>query len=275
MKGFNRLLCPICHGKLSSNGKSLSCGKNHSFDISSDGYVNLAVGKSGSGDALDMCRARRDFLSRGYYLPFAESVSEEAGKFAPKSSPLVCDAGCGEGFYLRVMKKNLADFEFIGFDLAKDSIRFAAKAEKNSPFPITYAVSGIFDMPLSPSSCSAVISIFAPIPHEEAERILVEDGILLVAHPGEKHLSGFKKNLYDVPYDNEEKELHFPNFELVHEKRVKYTVFIEKSDMKNLLLMTPYYWKTSREDTDRFLTLNGFETELDFIISVFKKSRKM
>ena len=274
MNNFDFLLCPICRSKLFSCGKVLSCQKRHSFDISSDGYVNLALGKSGSGDSLEMCRARRDFLAQGYYLPFAEAISEEVKKFSPLSPKLICDAGCGEGFYLRVMKKNLPNFNYIGFDLAKDSLRFASKAEKISPSPISYAVSGIFDMPLSPLSCSAVISVFAPVPHEEANRILAENGILVVAHPGEKHLSGFKNKLYNTPYDNAEKELFFPNFEMCREKRVKYSVFVEKKDMKNLLLMTPYYWKTSKDDTDRFLCLDGFETELDFIISVFRKSDK-
>lgn len=265
------LLCPICGKPLISDGKCLRCGSRHSFDIAKEGYVNLAPGRSGSGDSREMCRARRDFLSAGYYSRFAEALAEAVGRHIPESPALICDAGCGEGYYLREMKKALPERDFVGFDLAKDSVRFAAKAEKGGDRPVTYAVAGIFDMPLADSSCAAVTSVFAPVPAEEAHRILADRGILAVAHPGEKHLSGFRRLIYDTPYDNTEKTLSYPGFLRLGEQRCSYSVFIEKRDMENLFLMTPYCWRTSREDTEKYLSHDGFETELEFIITVFIK----
>lgn len=268
------LLCPICRSALSSDGKSLSCEQHHTFDIAKEGYVNLAPGRSGSGDSREMCRARRDFLATGYYSRFAETVAVAVSEHIPSSRSLICDAGCGEGYYLREMKSHLTEAELVGFDLAKDSIRLAAKAEKGTKRPITYAVAGIFDMPLADHSCAAVTSVFAPVPSEEAHRILADKGILVIAHPGEKHLSGFRRLIYDNPYDNTEKELSYPGFSQIAEYRCRYSVFVEKCDMAALLLMTPYYWKTSREDTEKYLSHDGFETELDFIVTVLSRNDK-
>lgn len=265
------LLCPICGKTLFSDGKSLHCEYGHSFDIAKEGYVNLAPGRSGSGDSREMCRARRDFLANGYYSRFAEAVANAVAEHITNTHSLICDAGCGEGYYLREMRTRLPNAELVGFDLAKDSIKFAAKAEKNAKKPITYAVAGIFDMPLADSSCAAVTSVFAPIPFDEVRRILSDKGILVVAHPGQKHLSGFRKLIYNTPYDNTEKDPIYPGFTKLAEYRCEYSVFVEKRDMAALLLMTPYYWKTSREDAEKYLSHDGFETELDFIVTVLIK----
>lgn len=265
------IICPICKAPLVKSGASLVCEKRHTFDFSAEGYINLAIGKPSSGDSPEMCRARHDFLSKGYYKPLAVGIAEALSESAPKSPALICDAGCGEGFYLREIQKLLPEYSYVGFDLAKTSVKLAARAEKNSERPISYAVAGIFDMPIRSGSCAAVLSVFAPVPHEEAARVLSDDGIMAVVHPGKKHLAGLKQKLYSSPYDNEEKPLSFEGFELIGEKHINYRASVKKEDMKNLLTMTPYYWKTSKEDIERFLLNDGFETELEFIITVFRK----
>ena len=35
------LICPICQLPLTQEGRSLRCGRNHSFDMARQGYVNL------------------------------------------------------------------------------------------------------------------------------------------------------------------------------------------------------------------------------------------
>lgn len=262
------LRCPHCRGELLREGNSLLCPSRHRFDLASEGYVNLAVGKSASGDDPAMCRARRDFHRKDYYRPLAAAIAEA---IAATAATVVCDAGCGEGYYLRVLRESCPDAALLGFDLAKTSIRLGAKAEKDKENPITYAVAGIFAMPLPDACCDAVLSVFAPVPDAEAHRILRDKGLLLVAHPGKDHLNGLKKHLYDTPYDNEEKRFFFDGFRLVGDRRVKTTVFIEKEDMLPLFSMTPYAYKTSREDIAKLNTLNGFPTDLDFILSIYEK----
>ncbi len=260
-------LCPICREVLTGE-KVLSCVKGHSYDVSTEGYINLAVGKSSSGDSKEMCRARRDFLAKGYYEGFAEGICDAISVHGGCGKLL--DAGCGEGYYLRKIKERFPSSVLTGVDLAKESVRLASKAEKQSNIKIDYTVAGIFDMPIADKSYDTVISVFAPVPDIEAKRVLMPEGKLVVCHPGEKHLFGMKKILYKNPYDNEEKPLFFDGFKHLDDRRVKYSVFVEKTDVLNLFMMTPYYWKTSREDAERLLLTSGFETELDFIISVFK-----
>ncbi len=261
-------LCPVCRTGLTLVGASYKCINNHCFDKASEGYVNLAVGKSDSGDSKEMCRARHEFLSAGYYEPFADALAEQIENFGIKS---VCDAGCGEGYYSRRIKNLLPKAEIVGFDLAKTSVKIAAKAEKGKNSPIQYAVAGIFDMPLPDRTVDSVISVFAPVPEEEAHRILTDNGTLIVCHPGKDHLNGLKALLYENPYDNEEKELSFRGFELENEITVKYSVTVKKEHIQSLFLMTPYYWKTSKSDSDKLNEAESLDTALDFIISVYKK----
>ena len=262
------LICPVCRSELFLDGRSLKCESRHCFDIASEGYVNLAIGKSDSGDSPEMCRARHDFLNAGYYSPLSERIAHHIKKNDAKT---VCDAGCGEGYYSRSIKAFLPSTDIVGFDLAKTSIKLAAKTEKGSSFPITYAVAGIFDMPIRDECCDAVLSVFAPVPESEAHRILKDSGIMIVVHPGKNHLDGLKKLIYDNPYENDEKELSFDGFEKLYDDRVSYSATINKAHIPSLFLMTPYYWKTSKEDAEKLNSALVLNTRLDFIISVFKK----
>ena len=39
--------CPVCEKMLVRNGEIMKCESNHSFDVSSANYVNLAMNQSG------------------------------------------------------------------------------------------------------------------------------------------------------------------------------------------------------------------------------------
>lgn len=261
--------CPICKSTLFQEGNSLKCISNHCFDISSFGYVNLAVGKNEAGDSAEMCRGRHEFLGAGYYKPFADEIARVCSQYNSKS---ICDAGCGEGYYLRTIKENIPYASLVGLDLAKTSIKLAGKEERNSSFPISYAVAGIFDMPLPDASFDTVLSVFAPIPEKEAKRILKDDGILIVCHPGKDHLMGLKRLLYENAYDGEEKFFALPSFKKLEQRRVRYKQTVKSEHINSLFLMTPYYWKTSKSDAEKLKTVKELQSELDFIITVYKKS---
>ncbi len=265
---MSAFLCPKCREQLERVGNSLKCKNGHCFDLASEGYVNLVLGKISGGDSPEMCRARHDFLNEGYYEPFAREISAVIKEF---SAVKICDAGCGEGYYSRVIKGENPNAEIVGFDLAKTSVKYASKAEKGKSDPINYAVCGIFDMPLHDGSYDALISVFAPVPDKEAHRILKDGGIMIVCHPGKDHLSGLKKLVYDTPYDNEETDTVFDGFEKLLDKRIKYNVTVSKEHISSLFLMTPYYWKTSVSDAEKLTHADKLDTELDFIISIYRK----
>ena len=103
------LKCPICGAKTDINGdKVLYCmgEKKHTYDISASGYINLASPKQcGGGDTKGAVKARSDFLDCGYYKPIADKTVELLKKYASKT-PIVIDAGCGEGYYTLQLAKN-------------------------------------------------------------------------------------------------------------------------------------------------------------------------
>ena len=268
------LTCPICKGELSFNagGRSLVCSAGHCFDISSSGYVNLTRGSSVnlSGDSKDMIRARRNFLAAGYYLPIAEGVSDALLKFSPKR---IVDAGCGEGYYTAHFARTLPDSRVIGFDLSKAGVELAAKAARREGLEdrLSYAVCGIFDLPISDGSVSAVTNLFAPCAGEEFYRILEEDGRLITVVAGVRHLFGLKAAIYDDPYENEERRDVIDGFLLEEVKEVRTVINVKKEDIFPLFTMNPYYFRTGEQDKNKLLSLDSLETEVAADILIYRK----
>ncbi len=133
------LSCPVCGQALhiADGGQSLVCagdstdrnpkGRAHCFDGAAAGYVPLAPRHSGGGDSKEAVRARNVFLSRGYYAPAAEAITEAVRAVTPVGG-LVLDAGCGEGYYSNTVAA--AGYPTLGVDLSKFAVEAAAKAAR-------------------------------------------------------------------------------------------------------------------------------------------------
>ena len=112
------LICPICQLPLFCEGRSLRCGRNHSFDVARQGYVNLLpVQQKRSlhpGDTREQVLSRREFLESGAYSPIVEAVKAAAeGHAGP-----ILDVGCGEGWYAVQVADHLGA-ELTGLDISK------------------------------------------------------------------------------------------------------------------------------------------------------------
>lgn len=265
-------LCPKCRKALVSDGRSLRCEGGHVYDISAEGYVNLTQGISQGGDSKEMCRARRDFLAGDYYLPLAEELATVLSGIDAKAA---VDMGCGEGYYDRVAVKHCPKLAVVGLDLSKETVRLASKAAKREALSdrLSYAVAGIFDTPLPDSAFDAAISVFAPVADAECRRILIENGCMIVVTPGELHLDGLKSAVYERPYTNIEKRKIYTGFEISDTIRVRGEIEVTGENIKNLFLMTPYYWKTSEADSAKLGNLDRLETHIDFVVTVYKKTQ--
>ena len=268
------LRCPVCGGALSGseNGKSLLCNgaKRHCFDISAKGYVNLALNQSGSGDSKEAVRSRTAFLNKGFYRPFADELLKALKKYT--SGGVLVDAGCGEGYYTSIMAEE-GNFRAIGFDLSKPAIESAAaSASRNGSLNAAYGVAGIFSMPLKDGCADAVINLFAPCAEKEFCRVLKDDGMLIVAGAGEDHLFDFKSVLYETPYKNRIRE----DLPVVMKKldgiKVRFDITLDTyEDKMNLFAMTPYYYRTSREDAEKLKADSPITTEVEFDIDIYSK----
>lgn len=263
-------ICPVCKSELLLVEKAYKCPNNHSFDLSKDGYVNLFMSQQSSlkrhGDDKLMVKARREFLEKGFYNELRQTLCDTLKETLPENSTII-DVGCGEGYYTAKISE-CNNFRIFGIDISKDALKYASKSIKNSCF----AVASAFTLPFAENSADCVLSIFAPSSYEEFYRVLKSDGKLIKAVPLEEHLWDLKCALYKEPYKNKPEKRNEELFKLVSEKEIKYKINLnDKKDIENLFKMTPYYYKTGREDAERLLSLESLETTVHFDVEVYEK----
>ena len=283
--------CPNCAAtlvpQLQTKPYVLRCENNHSFDVAKQGYVNLLLpqkrGAALPGDNAEMVRARTAFLDGGYYRAFSDGVNRlvtDALGEMDIPSPVVVDAGCGEGYYTArlqdAFKQAGIDGALAGFDLSRDAVAHAAKRAKalGCAETMSFAVASLFEMPLADGSANGIINLFAPVADAEFARILAPGGFLLMAVPAEEHLWGMKQVLYETPYKNEVRRDDLEHFTLTEVRRVTDTVTVtDPAHIRALFAMTPYYWKTAAADRDRLYAQTELQTEIAFDLLLYRKNQ--
>ncbi|MBP3667017.1 MAG: methyltransferase domain-containing protein [Clostridia bacterium] len=285
------LCCPVCGAPLGvdGNGRSLVCnggrsernpkGKVHLFDGGAGGYVHLAPGHGGGGDAKEAVHARSAFLRSGYYTPAAEAIAALVRELTPKNG-LVLDAGCGEGYYSgRIAEEG---FPVLGVDLSKFAADTAAKTARRARMncgqasSTLYAVGSVFELPVADETFDTVTNIFAPCAPAEYARVLKPGGRLIVAGAGERHLFGLKELIYDDPYLNDPRRdlpAEDDGLRLLEVRNVTFTITVHDPDHRAALFsMTPYYWRTSREGHSRLAAADTLTTEVSFDLHIYEKA---
>lgn len=271
------LICPVCGLPLIREPKRYCCEKGHSFDIAKQGYVNLLLTQQSSkkrhGDDGVMVQARRAFLDKGYYACLKDALCDAALRFTQGEVALL-DAGCGEGYYTAALTRYLREegraCRSVGIDISKSAVACAAKRQP----AFECAVAGVFAMPVASGSITAVLNVFAPLAPEEYCRVLQPKGVLLRAVPRKRHLMGLKEAVYDKAYENTEEDPALAGFRLLEEITVEKTLILNnQTDIEALFMMTPYYYKTGRDDQKKLQKLTALQTELSFSVLVYEKSR--
>lgn len=268
-------VCPKCGGGLRFENGSFKCGENHSYDTARSGYVNLLLSNQMNtklpGDNKLMVNARKSFLGKGYYRILTDAFSETVTRYKT-SGGLVLDAGCGEGIYTVSAAKAVPDMDFMGLDISKAAVDAAAKrAKAESLTNVLFSVGSVFHLPVESKSCDMVTTLFAPWCGTEFLRVLKGSGILILVIPGRNHLKELKAAVYDEPYLNEPKDSIPEGFTLIEKIPLHSQIFIDSGeDIKNLFLMTPYYYKTSEEGHKRLESLESLETVIEFEILVYR-----
>lgn len=283
------LLCPLClsanadntspHLQLSNNQRSMVCEKNHTFDIAKQGYVNLLPVQqkksSNPGDSKEMVIARKAFLGLGYYQPLVDALvlasKQQLGD--DNKTPVVLDAGCGEGYYTDHLQSTLTEsydnLTVYGFDIAKPAVQEMAKRNKS----ICSFVSTIKAIPILPHSCDLITSVFSPMQPEQFHQLLKTDGTLLVLSAGKNHLHQLKSLLYTEIADyNEDKflqqlESHFSLSERIPVQQVM--TMKSNEDILSLLAMTPHFWRASPEAKKKLDSIQQLSVDIDVQLMVF------
>lgn len=263
-------ICPVCNTNLIASDRAYSCENGHCFDISKEGYVNLLMSQQSSlkrhGDDKMMVRARRDFLNKGFYAQLKATLCDTVKDYIPDGSNVV-DIGCGEGYYTNDVFA-CGEYNVSGIDISKEALKYASKLVKGASF----AVASAFSLPFADNTFDCVINVFAPSAYEEFSRVLKKDGCLIKVVPLEDHLWDLKCAVYNEPYKNKPEIRNEDLFELVSVKELKYNITLDcNEDIINLFKMTPYYYKTGRDEFQKLNEMTHLNTLVHFGIEVYEK----
>lgn len=261
----------MCGAALFVKEKSYACSQGHSFDIAKQGYVNLLLGRNAAthGDNALMITARTRFLSSGYYIHLAQALADAVARYATEDCVLL-DIGCGEGYYTEYASKALekTGCRIYAFDISKNAVKATAKRHLGA----TLFAASAYAMPIADGGVDIATLFFSPFCREELLRVLKQNGVLIMAYPGKRHLWGLKCAIYDLPYENSPENTEIEGFQLLESVNISEEILLpDHESIMDLFAMTPYYYKTSEKDKAKLTSLSSLKTEIEFHLCVYKK----
>lgn len=265
-----QILCPICARPLGEEPSRLVCPNGHSFDIARQGYVNLLpVTQKHSlhpGDTKQQVAARREFLDEGYYAPIGQAVAQAAMEFCPDAREIL-DIGCGEGYYSTQVARQYPGGALYGVDISKDAVRLAAGRYKNAHWICGTAAKLPFQQ-----GFDLLLSLFALTIPEEFSRVLRENGVFIQVLAARDHLMGLKNVIYPEILQKEKDSVpDLPGFRLTCSRRLRFDFTAEGRQIRNLLSMTPHFWRISREGAERVQRLERLEDTASVVINIYRR----
>ena len=109
---------------------------------------------------------------------------------------------------------------------------------------------------------------------EEFHRVLADDGRLVLAVPGPRHLFGMKEILYDTPYENEVQDTALAGFTLLEKRAVTFDLTLPSQEaIADLFAMTPYCYRTPRAGRERLAALDTLSISAEFYVLVYEKAK--
>lgn len=277
------LVCPICATPLLATARVLTCANRHSFDLAREGYVNL-LRKPLPGDTREMLRARRDFFARDHYRPISDTINERIRAYLMEQQPalmsptVICDAGCGEGYYLSRLQADLAERQIatmgLGLDISKEAVRMAAKRCRDAFFVVANLKERL---PLAAASLRVLLNIFAPRNPEEFARVLAPGGLLLVVIPAPSHLQQLRATLHLLQIEDNKQQHVIEQFteqglfRLEDAIPINYELTLQRDEIGLLVTMTPNYWHASEETRQASARLIEVRTEVACVCLAFRR----
>ena len=247
------LRCPLCGGAFLKKENSLICGNRHTYDIARQGYVNFVPGQREMFYKKELFDHRAQVFASGVYAPVIERLTQAVNRFAPGDSPVLLDAGCGEGYYARAVCPGRA-MTRIGFDLSRDAIRLAARGQRTAAF----LVADLQHIPLRDHTVDVLLDIFTPASYAEFGRVLKADGVVMKLAPRSGYLRQLRtlagNQLRHADYDDSDVERYaHERMDVLHQEAITYTLDVSPETAQHLARMTPML---AGVDVDR-LDLSG------------------
>ena len=266
------VVCPVCFCDLNRENGSYKCENNHCFDISKFGTLNLNMSNSSSkkrhGDDSAMVRARKAFLDNDYYGDLLKDICKKA-QAHKKNCDVLVDIGCGEGYYTSGVAECVSASEVVGIDISRDAVRYFKKR-----LPDAFGcIASAYKLPIKSESADIIMNMFAPIETNECARVLKEKGILIRTYVMREHLIELKRAVYTSAYYNDEEDVALEGFEIIDSAVTNGKITVVGEDIQNLFMMTPYYYKTAREDQEKLKHIEKLDVTTQFRTVIYKKSR--
>ena len=277
---FPALACPLDGNALEPHGASWRCAAGHSFDVASQGYVNLLPVQNkrsrDPGDSKEMIAARRRFLEAGVYQPIAQAVTEAAlAGLSPESTAGCLDAGCGEGYYLRQLataaKGRGQALALLGLDISKWAVLAAAKQDNHT----RWVVGSNANLPVLPGTLDRVLCMFGFPVYPEFARVLRPGGLLVQVDAGPDHLRELREIIYPSLKPERPASPAAPaDFRaLPAAEPVRYTLALSSpKQIADLLVMTPHLYRASAEGRARATTLTHLSLTVDVRLTRFERN---
>jgi 23S rRNA (guanine745-N1)-methyltransferase len=227
------LLCPVrnCQLGLVRDGRRMYCPCGHSFDVARSGYINLLQPQDRRskqpGDTVAVVAARRRLHDLGVTEPLLQAIAEV---IAASASDSVLDAGCGDGFYLGSLAREIG-FDAHGVDISIPAVDAAARRYPGREWIVANADRLL---PYADRSFSIVLSITGRMNAGEFRRVLRDDGRLLVAVPAPDDLI----ELRGVGRDRTERTIKEFACEFTHvdQHRVTTTADLDADAVRDILV---------------------------------------
>ena len=226
------LLCPVhdCHMALVREERRLLCARGHSFDVARSGYINLLQPQERRskvpGDTAAALVGRRHLHDLGVTEPLRRAIAEI---IAASPSDIVLDAGCGDGFYLGTLAREIG-FDAHGIDISIPAIDAAARRYPGCEWVVANADRVV---PYADRSFTIVLSITARMNAREFRRVLRDDGCLLVAIPAPEDLIELRGKGRDRVPRTVATFMH--DFTLVDQRRIATTADLDAAAVHDVL----------------------------------------
>lgn len=274
---FEKLFaCPICKSPMNVKElASLVCSKNHSFDFTKQGYVNLTTHQAKNKYSKDLFEARKQVIMEfQFFEPMIHEIANKMQHFIQKPSFRCVDLGSGEGSHLVALSSRLGSDEIVGVgvDLSKEGIFVAAK---NYPNKI-WTVADLANTPFQDHTFDVILNILSPSNYGEFNRLLKEDGIVIKVIPESNYLKEIREVIFSntdkQSYSNDDTVERFQErFTLIDQTRVTYTKKLNNEALQLLAKMTPLTWSASATALQPLLEKESLEITVDLTILIGKK----
>lgn len=270
------LKCPVCNEILTNNEKQYLCINNHSFDKNKKGYTNLLLSNQlhsiDPGDNKEMINARVNFLKTDKYHSLRTTLYQIINQYINNKEFTFLDIACGEGYYTNCLMKMFPLAKGSGIDLSKYALINALKNKKEMGIDnINYYLASLTKLPFLNNSIDVALNCFAPLDEKEFNRVIKPKGYFIRVLPNTYHLWELKDVLYKEVKENKEKDPNLENFKLLEIKEVDDYIELNNEEINNLFLMTPYYYKSPIEGSNKLKNLNYLKTRISFKIYIYQK----